>query len=64
MVDNDWFEMLWFKNPSIPDVAVRQGVRQLVTQSFWTRLDAGDPTVAREATIDPAVATLRDLCAA
>ena len=31
VVDNDWFDLLWFKNLSIPDAARRSGIRQMVT---------------------------------
>ena len=48
VVDNDWFDLLWFKNLSIPDAALRTGVRQLVSQSFWRRLDCGDSSVDRD----------------
>lgn len=48
VVDNDWFEMLWFKNLAIPDENVRRGVRQMVTQAFWQRLQADDVTVDAE----------------
>lgn len=65
VVDNDWFEMLWFKNLSIPDAAVRQGVRQMVTQAFWQRLHAGDPSVDLELIEnDPGRIALRALAGA
>jgi hypothetical protein len=65
VVDNSWFDLLWFKNLSIPDMALRRGVRQMVTQSFWQRLYAGDPTVETErAEIDPDHTTLRALAGA
>jgi hypothetical protein len=41
IVDNDWFDLLWFKNLSIPDAAVRSGPRQTVSQQFWQRLVFG-----------------------
>jgi WavE lipopolysaccharide synthesis protein len=48
VVDNDWFDLLWFKNLSIPDATCRSGVRQLVTGDFWHRLFAPDPLVERD----------------
>ena len=64
-MDNDWFEMLWFKNLSIPDATVRHGVRQMVTQSFWQRLRAGDPSVELDLLeADPHRLLLRDLAGA
>jgi hypothetical protein len=48
VVDNDWFDLLWFKNLSIPDAACRRGVRQLVTGTFWQRLFAADPVIERD----------------
>jgi hypothetical protein len=65
IVDNDWFEMLWFKNLSIPDVALGRGIRQLVNQAFWQRLVAGDTSVDDELrATDPAVVPLRALAGA
>ena len=46
VVDNDWFDLLWFKNLSIPDAALRAGVRQTVSQSFWQRLQTDEASVA------------------
>jgi WavE lipopolysaccharide synthesis protein len=48
VVDNDWFDLLWFKNLSIPDAARRSGVRQMVTAAFWARLFACDPLIERD----------------
>lgn len=48
VVDNDWFDLLWFKNLTIPDAARRRGVRQMVSQAFWQRLHAGDPSVEQD----------------
>jgi hypothetical protein len=48
VVDNDWFDLLWFKNLSIPDAARRSGVRQMVTSAFWQRLFACDPQIERD----------------
>lgn len=63
VVDNDWFDLLWYKNLSIPDATVRRGVRQTISQGFWERLDSGRADVARDAAgIDPASLTMRALC--
>jgi hypothetical protein len=48
VVDDDWFEMLWLKNLTIPDAGMRTGVRQLVSHLFWQRLHAHDPALARD----------------
>jgi hypothetical protein len=65
VVDNDWFDLLWFKNLSIPDLALRNGVRQMVTQSFWQRLDARDPQLDDEiGELDPRTIALRSLAGA
>jgi hypothetical protein len=48
VVDNDWFDLLWFKNLAIPDAACRSGIRQLVTCAFWRRLFASDPLIERD----------------
>ena len=65
VVDNDWFDLLWFKNLSIPDAARRSGVRQMVTQAFWHRLFARDPLVERDLIeINPADVELRALAGA
>lgn len=53
VVNNDWFDLLWFKNLVMPDSAVRSGLRQLVTQAFWERLYAGDPTIECELSEQP-----------
>jgi hypothetical protein len=42
VVDNDWFDLLWLKNPAIPDVGRRHGVRQCVTHAFWRALATGE----------------------
>jgi hypothetical protein len=34
VVDNDWFDLVWFKNLAIPDVGVRSGLRQTVSHAF------------------------------
>lgn len=55
VVDDDWFEMVWFKNLSTPDAALREGPRQLVSHTFWQRLFNGDAGVQRDLLeIDPA----------
>lgn len=65
VVDNSWFELLWFKNLSIPDAAVRTGVRQMVSQSFWRRLHCGDGSVDRELSdVDVHAVALRALSGA
>jgi hypothetical protein len=48
VVDNDWFDLLWFKNLSIPDASRRTGIRQMVTGAFWQRLFASDPLIERD----------------
>jgi len=48
VVDNDWFDLLWFKNLSIPDAARRTGIRQMITGAFWQRLFASDPQIERD----------------
>ena len=59
VMDNDWFDLLWFKNLSIPDAAVRSGVREIVRQAFWERLVAGDPGLESEmSAVDPDATTL------
>lgn len=65
VVDNDWFDMLWFKNLSIPDAARRSGVRQLVGQAFWHRLYSGDPSIEHDlAEMNPQHVALRALAGA
>lgn len=65
VVDNDWFDLLWFKNLSIPDAACRSGVRQVVSQAFWHRLYAGDSSVERDlAEVNPDHVVLRALAGA
>lgn len=62
VVDNDWFDLLWFKNLAIPDLAVRDGVRSTITQAFWERLAAGaDPAAVSTEAVDPSRLTLRAL---
>jgi hypothetical protein len=63
VVDNDWFDLLWYKNLSIPDATVRRGVRQTISQGFWERLDSGRADIVRDAAgIDPTTLTMRALC--
>ena len=65
VVDNDWFDLLWFKHLSIPDAATRHGVRQTVSREFWQRLYAGDSSVEQElADVDLASLTLRAMAGA
>jgi hypothetical protein len=60
VVGNDWFDMLWLKNLSMPDAHVRGGVRELVSHLFWQRLLARDPELATDLQeVDPDVTTLR-----
>ena len=65
VVDNDWFDLLWLKNLAIPDVGVRSGPRQTVTQAFWQRLqyDSGDIR-NNAALVDPRVTVLRAMVGA
>ena len=65
VVDNDWFDLLWFKNLSIPDASCRRGVRQLVTCAFWQRLFAADPVIERDLLeINPSRVAMRALAGA
>jgi hypothetical protein len=43
VVDNDWFDLLWLKNLSFPDEALRGHLRELVTHAFWQRLQCTSP---------------------
>jgi hypothetical protein len=59
VVDNDWFDLLWFKNLSIPDATLRHGIRQLVTPSFWEQLQTPGSRFDRETLeIDPRAVTM------
>lgn len=49
VVDNDWFDLLWFKNLMIPDSARRDGIRQTVSHDFWRLLQRRAPDAASEA---------------
>jgi hypothetical protein len=65
VVDNDWFDLLWFKNLSIPDAAIRTGVRETVSGRWWLqRLRDGRGGIAAGAAIDPDRLTLRALAGA
>lgn len=65
VVDNEWFGLLWLKNLAPPDAALRSGPRQLVTQSFWQRLVADDPTLSAErVAVDPHALSLGALAGA
>ncbi len=62
VVDNEWFDLLWYKNLSIPDAAVRVGPRQLVTSRFWQSLYAGSGPGTQDASaVDLSRTTLRSL---
>lgn len=62
VVDNDWFDLLWFKNLSIPDVALRSGVRQTLSHAAWQRLQVDLRAVRRSAAdVDPAEVTFQML---
>jgi len=62
VVDNDWFDLLWFKNLVIPDSTLRSGVRQTISQGFWERLRANDADLARDLVeVDPGAVALRAL---
>jgi len=65
VVDNDWFDLVWFKNLAIPDVGVRSGPRQTVSQAFWQRLqyDSGDMR-EEAARLDPGAIALREMVGA
>ena len=59
VVDDDWFGMLWLKNLSIPDAALRQGLRQTVSRAFWERLQTDRPVLDLDAgRVDPASVSL------
>lgn len=65
VVDNDWFDLLWLKNLSIPDAALRSGVRQTIGQQFWTRLQLHDAALEAElAAVDPTSLSLGALAGA
>ena len=57
----------WGHGPSlsIPDAALRGGIREMVTGSFWQRLHQGDPSVDLElGELDPRQVALRALAGA
>jgi hypothetical protein len=62
VVDNQWFDLLWCKNLAIPDAALRGGLRETVSQTFWQRLQFDDPVADGAATVvDPFARPLRAL---
>lgn len=62
VVDNDWFELLWYKNLAIPDTAVKSGVRQTLSQSAWDKLQMNPRAAAAgRADVDPGAVSLRAL---
>lgn len=65
VMDDAWFDMLWFKHLAIPDGALRAGPRQLVTQRFWQQLQtrAVDMSTAA-AEVDLGTTSLRALAGA
>jgi hypothetical protein len=65
VVDNDWLEILWYKNLALPDSALRTGIRQTVSQAAWLRLQRdGASTSDAPGAVDPETITLRMLTAA
>jgi WavE lipopolysaccharide synthesis len=65
VVDNDWFDLLWYKNLSIPDAAVRAGVRQTASGHWWRQLLADERMVPGDVVdVDPEALTLRALTGA
>lgn len=65
VVDNSWFDLLWFKNLAIPDAALRAGIRQTVTSAFWQRLQFADlDDLIGADPVEPAAVTLRSLAGA
>lgn len=64
IVDNDWFDLLWFKNLSIPDAAIRGGVRQTMNQAAWMALQGDVHAVDRPSDVDTAQMSLRALSGA
>lgn len=64
VVDNDWFDLLWFKNLAIPDVGVRSGPRQTVSQAFWQSLQYGSGVEPGTPPLDPAAVALRAMVGA
>jgi hypothetical protein len=62
VVDNQWFDLLWCKNLAIPDAALRSGLRETVSQTFWQRLQFDDAVADTEgAAVDPYARPLRAL---
>jgi hypothetical protein len=65
VVDNDWFDLVWFKNLAIPDVGVRSGPRQTVSQAFWQGLQYESRDICRDAAhVDPRAIALREMVGA
>ena len=65
VTDNDWFDLLWFKNLSIPDVALRSGVRQTLSHTAWQRLQVDLRALVKTAAdVDPADVTFNTLMGA
>jgi hypothetical protein len=62
VVDNHWFDLLWCKNLAIPDAALRSGLRETVSQSFWQRLQFDERVSSGDAdAVDPFARPLRAL---
>ena len=65
VVDNDWFDFVWFKNLAIPDVGVRSGPRQTVSHAFWQGLQYNSPDICKDAAqVDPRAIALREMVGA
>lgn len=64
IVDNDWFDMLWFKNLSIPDAALRSGVRQTMSHAAWLALQGDVHSIDRPSDVDTDRVSLRVLSGA
>lgn len=64
VVDNDWFDLLWFKNLSIPDAALRSGVRQTMSHAAWLALQTDPQSVERTPDVDTDHVSLRALSGA
>jgi len=62
VTDNDWFDLLWFKNLSIPDTALRSGVRQTMSHTSWQRLQVDLRALVKTAAdVDPTEVTFKAL---
>ena len=64
VVDNDWFDLVWFKNLSIPDAALRGGVRQTMTHAAWLALQGDARAIDRASDVDTDQVSLRALSGA